>query len=110
MKRKMFAIALTVSATMMSLFCLAPAATAQTNEKVLYIFTGGQDGGYPAAGLTWDSSGNLYGITSDWSLSSAGHVFRLTADGNGNLMRAKTNLDNSVLKAELLDKGNKDAT
>ena len=30
-------------------------------EKVLYAFTGGKDGSGPAAGLTIDGSGNLYG-------------------------------------------------
>jgi uncharacterized repeat protein (TIGR03803 family) len=32
-------------------------------ENVLYSFTGGGDGGYPASGLIMDSSGNLYGTT-----------------------------------------------
>jgi hypothetical protein len=32
-------------------------------ETVLYAFTGGMDGGTPAAGLTIDAAGNLYGET-----------------------------------------------
>jgi len=33
------------------------------NEKVLYTFTGGADGGFPYAGVIHDSAGNLYGTT-----------------------------------------------
>jgi hypothetical protein len=29
-----------------------------------------------ACGLTWEGSGNFYGVTSDWSLSSAGTRFQ----------------------------------
>jgi hypothetical protein len=42
-------------------FC-SDAATA-SKEKVIYSFTGGVDGGYPASDLTLDSAGNLYGTT-----------------------------------------------
>jgi uncharacterized repeat protein (TIGR03803 family) len=35
----------------------------QGNETVLYNFTGGNDGGYPFAGVIMDSAGNLYGTT-----------------------------------------------
>jgi uncharacterized repeat protein (TIGR03803 family) len=31
------------------------------NETLLHSFTGGADGGYPAAGLVMDAAGNLYG-------------------------------------------------
>jgi uncharacterized repeat protein (TIGR03803 family) len=40
-------------------FKLDPTGT----ETVLYNFTGGADGGFPQAGLTLDSAGNLYGTT-----------------------------------------------
>ena len=33
------------------------------HETVLYTFTGGNDGGYPNAGVIRDSAGNLYGTT-----------------------------------------------
>jgi hypothetical protein len=42
-------------------FKLSPGGT----ETVLHSFTGGSDGGNPAAGLIADSSGNLYGTTAD---------------------------------------------
>jgi uncharacterized repeat protein (TIGR03803 family) len=49
-------------------------------ETVLHSFHSGQWGYYPGAGLTLDSSGNLYGTT-DGNSSYAGTVFRLnTAD------------------------------
>ena len=40
-------------------FKLSPTGT----ETVLYSFTGGADGGQPAAGLIQDAAGNLYGTT-----------------------------------------------
>src|SRR5450755_2194705 len=39
-----------------------PVAQAQT-YTVLYTFTGGADGGNPAAGLVRDAAGNFYGTT-----------------------------------------------
>jgi uncharacterized repeat protein (TIGR03803 family) len=44
------------------LFFLSAAATAQT-LTVLYNFTGGADGAYPAAPLLLDAQGNVYGTT-----------------------------------------------
>jgi uncharacterized repeat protein (TIGR03803 family) len=52
--------------------------------KVLYNFTGGQDGGVPQAGVTIDRGGNLYGTTSGGFVnggSQAGAVFKLTHTG-----------------------------
>jgi uncharacterized repeat protein (TIGR03803 family) len=34
------------------------------HETVIHLFTGGADGANPAAGLIFDSAGNLYGTTS----------------------------------------------
>jgi uncharacterized repeat protein (TIGR03803 family) len=53
-------------------------------ETVLYTFTGGADGGQPAAGLIRDSSGNFYGTASTAGISGncgigCGVVFRLTS-------------------------------
>jgi hypothetical protein len=45
-------------------------------EIVLYFFTDRNDGAYPAAGLTFDANGNLYG-TAIQSESGGGGVFRL---------------------------------
>jgi len=48
-------------------------------ETVLHAFTGGADGGYPAAGVTFDAAGNLYGTTTGGgkSQSCCGVVFKL---------------------------------
>jgi uncharacterized repeat protein (TIGR03803 family) len=55
-------------------FKLSPIGT----ETVLHSFTGGADGGIPAAGLTQDSAGNLYGTTFLGGASGNGVVFKLT--------------------------------
>jgi uncharacterized repeat protein (TIGR03803 family) len=46
-------------------------------ETVLYSFTGGSDGAWPAATLIRDSRGNLYGITSSGGAYDVGTVFKL---------------------------------
>jgi len=58
-------------------FKLAPDGT----ETVLHSFTGGSDGEYPLAGLTMDSSGNLYSTTSNGGADGNGVVFKLALDG-----------------------------
>jgi uncharacterized repeat protein (TIGR03803 family) len=50
-------------------------------ETILYNFTGGADGGYPAAGLIRDSTGNLYGTGILGGTSNAGVVFKLDTAG-----------------------------
>jgi uncharacterized repeat protein (TIGR03803 family) len=48
-----------------------------TAEKVLYAFTGGNDGAFPTGSVIFDPKGNLYG-TSFSSPNTAGAVFKLT--------------------------------
>jgi len=43
------------------------------HETVLYSFTGGADGGYPAAGVILDSAGNLYGTTACGGTGNVGN-------------------------------------
>jgi uncharacterized repeat protein (TIGR03803 family) len=52
------------------------------HETVLYTFTGGNDGGFPLAGVTRDSKGNLYGTTNGGGASGAGVVFKVDTSGN----------------------------
>lgn len=51
------------------------------NEKVLYTFTGGTDGGIPVGGVILDSAGNLYGTTEIGGVGSFGTVFKVDATG-----------------------------
>src|SRR5271167_2051764 len=56
---------------------------AGSNERVLYSFTGGADGGDPATPLTRDGQGNLYGTTVLGGVFNCGTVFQLTSAGQG---------------------------
>ena len=52
-------------------------------ESVLHQFRG-RDGGFPAAGLTFDAAGNLYGTTEvDGPGTTNGVVFKLTPNSSG---------------------------
>ena len=46
-------------------------------EKIVYAFTGGNDGGGPFSGLITDGTGDLYGTTLNGGLYSFGTVFKL---------------------------------
>jgi uncharacterized repeat protein (TIGR03803 family) len=58
-------------------------------ETVLYTFTGGDDGWWPASPLVFDSSGNLYGQTVGGGGHNDGIVFKLTPDGQGSWTESK---------------------
>jgi len=60
--------------------CGAVFAVNDKNDKgtLLYSFTDGKDGGFPAGGLVQDSAGDLYGTTYAGGASGYGVVFRLT--------------------------------
>jgi uncharacterized repeat protein (TIGR03803 family) len=61
-------------------FELSPQQGGTYNETILHNFTGGADGSTGGLGpLTFDSAGNLYGITELGGTSSAGTIFRLAA-------------------------------
>ena len=72
-------------------FKLTPTNKGPWTESVLYSFTGGTDGSAPYGGLTFDSRGNLYGVTlyaGDLSVkcygaTGCGVVFKLTPSGSG---------------------------
>ncbi len=73
------------------------------NETVLYSFSGGADGGSPAAGLMKDSKGNLYGTAgggidncypySPQAPLYCGTVFKLDAYGNETVLHSFTGPD-----------------
>lgn len=51
-------------------------------ESVVYTFTYGADGGYPAGGLVADAQGNLYGVCFDAGNAGGwGTVFKVTTGG-----------------------------
>ncbi len=52
-------------------------------ESTLHSFTGSPDGYAPFGGLTFDSSGNLYGTTSAGGTANYGTVFKLTPSTSG---------------------------
>ena len=69
------------------------------NEAVLYSFDGHADGGYPYAGVIFDSKGNLYGTTSNGGDSTdpnckgthgCGVVFELGPPAGGGVPWAET--------------------
>ncbi len=65
--------------TLAALLTLCQAAQAQS-YSVLYALSG-QDGGNPAAGLTLDSTGNLYGTTVNGGANGYGTVFEVDPTG-----------------------------
>jgi uncharacterized repeat protein (TIGR03803 family) len=66
-----------------AVFKLTPNPDGTWTESVLYSFTGGADGAYPAAGVIFDAAGNLYGTTGGGGADDNGAVFKLTPDPDG---------------------------
>ena len=64
-----------------TVFKLTPSADGPWTKTVLYEFTGGADGGFPKAGVIFDSSGVLYG-TADGGGIVWGTVFKLSPPSN----------------------------
>jgi uncharacterized repeat protein (TIGR03803 family) len=69
-------------------FELTPNANGNWGQRVLYRFTGADDGGSPWTGVVFDQSGNLYGTTRLGGFncpagSSCGVVFQLTPNSDG---------------------------
>jgi len=71
-----------VIAVLFFFFFSVSSAQAST-QKVLYTFTGGNDGGQPYAGVIFDTSGNLYGVTQTGGLYNRGTVFELSPTKSG---------------------------
>jgi uncharacterized repeat protein (TIGR03803 family) len=66
-------------------------------ETVLYNFTGGADGAYPAwASLVRDRAGNLYGTTSQGGSSDFGVVFKLAPTGKLTVLHSFSGRDGKI--------------
>jgi uncharacterized repeat protein (TIGR03803 family) len=63
------------------------------NETILYNFTGGSDGVFPAGDLVADLAGNLYGTTEFGGSAGFGTVFKLDSSGNEILLHSFTGGD-----------------
>jgi uncharacterized repeat protein (TIGR03803 family) len=57
-----------------------------SQESVLYSFAGSPDGANPYAGVTADSSGNLYGTTFTGGIHTLGTAYKLTPSGQETLL------------------------
>ena len=70
----------TCAVTAIALAWLSPCRAA-SNGRVIYDFSGGNDGGDPATQITFDSSGNAYGTTVVGGDYGCGTVFQLSPVG-----------------------------
>src|ERR1700750_2603612 len=52
-------------------------------EKIIYNFSSGIDGSYPAGGLVLDTNGNLYGVTESGGTNGSGTAFELSPSTSG---------------------------
>lgn len=52
------------------------------NETVLYDVQGTSDGAYPTSGLSFDSSGNLYGVMMSAGPHNCGTIYKLSPSGS----------------------------
>jgi uncharacterized repeat protein (TIGR03803 family) len=77
-------------------FRLTPPASGSTawKEKVLWTFTGGNDGSEPSGALIEDGAGNLYGTTTGGGTGVVGTVFELSPPAKGQSAWAETVLYN----------------
>lgn len=67
-----------------NVYTLTPNGDGTWTQTVLYSFTGGSDGGWIDWGrLTFDTAGNLYGVTYNGGSNGAGTVFQLSPNGDG---------------------------
>ena len=72
-----------VSMAVAVLFAFGAASAQAQTLTVLHNFTGGSDGALPAAGLTFDQQGRMYGTASGGGSEGNGVVYRLAREGEG---------------------------
>jgi uncharacterized repeat protein (TIGR03803 family) len=69
-----------------TVFTISPSGV----EKVLYNFTGGNDGGGPGGPLVFDKAGNIYSATKGGGAYAYGTVFKLTPSGEETVLYSFT--------------------
>ena len=82
-RKTLLPILQTLSIAVCTVACLATNAAAQEAENVLHVFSYNNDGGFPFAGLTMDTKGNLYGVSylgGSQSGVCCGEIFQLTPE------------------------------
>ncbi|HEV7927130.1 MAG TPA: choice-of-anchor tandem repeat GloVer-containing protein [Verrucomicrobiae bacterium] len=62
----------------------------------LYSFTGGNDGGNPAAALVQGSDGYFYGTTENWGANQSGTIFKIDTNGSLTTLYSFPNLYSSA--------------
>lgn len=62
---------------------LSPGSMGTWTKTILYSFTFGPDVWLPTSNLVFDAKGNLYGMTPEGGLNSAGGIFELSPGSNG---------------------------
>ncbi len=80
-KKRWFAMGRILPSIVAALVLCTGVEASGTYRAVLGL--AGMGAGIPAAGLTFDAAGNLYGTTSDGGDSGQGAVFKLTPNGDG---------------------------
>ncbi len=79
-----FRAALAIVATPLLLnLLLISGVEAASSQKVIYAFSGGNDGASPVSNLVFDNAGNLYGTASSGGANKLGTVFELSPGSNG---------------------------
>ncbi len=66
-----------------TVFELVPSANGGWSKRTLHQFSGDIDGAHPYSGLTFDATGNLYGVANDGGAHGYGVVFRVTPTSSG---------------------------
>ena len=66
-----------------TVFQLSPTSDGGVRFSLLYVFTGGTDGGSPLGTLIFDPQGNGYGTASSGGANGQGVVYKLTPPGSG---------------------------
>ena len=69
---------------------------------VIYSFTNGLDGGFPAAGVVLAKDGTFYGMTSQGGPTSNGVVYQVTAGGVGRSVASFNRTNGSMPRAGLV--------